>query len=86
MSNGATLLNSTLQTSSSNPIVASAISWKSSVDNKNYLRIKVVNFGSSAVALKISISGLKSIDSIGSKTVLTSNHARMKIHSTNQKR
>ncbi|KAL3534082.1 hypothetical protein ACH5RR_002543 [Cinchona calisaya] len=75
-SNGATLLNSTLKTSSSNPIVASAISWKSSVDNKNYLRIKVVNFGSSTVALKISISGLKSIDSIGSKTVLTSNNVR----------
>ncbi|KAL3534084.1 hypothetical protein ACH5RR_002545 [Cinchona calisaya] len=76
VSNGATLLNSTLQTSSSNPIVASAISWKSSVDNKNYLRIKVVNFGSSAVALKISISGLKSIDSIGSNIVLTSNNVK----------
>lgn len=43
-SNGATLLNSTLLANPSKSLVASAISWKNSVDNKNYLRIKVQFF------------------------------------------
>ncbi|XP_014491305.1 alpha-L-arabinofuranosidase 1 isoform X2 [Vigna radiata var. radiata] len=75
-SSGATLLSSSLQSnSSSNSVLASAITFQSSVDNKNYIRIKVVNFGTSAVNLKISIDGLEpnSLQLSGStKTVLTS--------------
>lgn len=40
-SSGATLLNSSLQTSSSSSLIASAINWQSSADKKNYIRIKV---------------------------------------------
>ncbi|KAI8560186.1 hypothetical protein RHMOL_Rhmol04G0236500 [Rhododendron molle] len=40
-SSGGTLLNSTLQANSSSSLIASAIAWKNSEDNKNYLRIKV---------------------------------------------
>uniref|UniRef100_A0A2P2MIZ0 non-reducing end alpha-L-arabinofuranosidase n=1 Tax=Rhizophora mucronata TaxID=61149 RepID=A0A2P2MIZ0_RHIMU len=74
-SSGATLLNATLQSNFSSSLIASAITWTDSVNNANYLRIKVVNFGSSRVSLKISIDGLglKSIKLSGStKTVLTS--------------
>nr|AFK33705.1 unknown [Medicago truncatula] len=74
-SNGATLLNSSLQTTASNSLVASAITWQNSVDKKNYIRIKAANFGTSAVNLKISFNGLdpNSLQSSGStKTVLTS--------------
>ncbi|KAL6997830.1 aspartate-semialdehyde dehydrogenase-like protein [Sarracenia purpurea var. burkii] len=76
-SSGGTLLNSTLQANSSSLLVASSIAWQNSVDNKNYLRIKVVNFGSNAVNLKVSIDGLEpnSFHSFGStKTVLTSSN------------
>ncbi|XP_027071877.1 alpha-L-arabinofuranosidase 1-like isoform X1 [Coffea arabica] len=76
-SNGATLLNSTLQPNPSNSLIASAIQWKSTVDNKTYLRVKVVNFGSTAVALKISVSGLgqNSTESlVSTKTELTSSN------------
>ncbi|KAK4272404.1 hypothetical protein QN277_020968 [Acacia crassicarpa] len=73
-SSGATLLNSSLQTTTSS-LVASAISWQDSADQKNYIRIKVVNFGSTSVNLKISIGGLD-LNSVGlggaTKTVLTS--------------
>ncbi|KAL2320581.1 hypothetical protein Fmac_029550 [Flemingia macrophylla] len=73
-SSGATLLGSSLQATSSNSIVASAITFQSSVDKKNYIRIKVVNFGTNAVNLKISIAGLEpnSLQLSGSQTVLTS--------------
>lgn len=40
-SSGATLLDTSLQANSS-ALVASAISWKSSKDNKNYIRMKVL--------------------------------------------
>jgi len=40
-SSGATFLPSTLNTTSSNQLIASAISWKDSTENKNYIRIKV---------------------------------------------
>ncbi|CAK9170046.1 unnamed protein product [Ilex paraguariensis] len=76
-SNGATLLNTTLQANSSSSLIASAITWQNSEDEKNYLRIKVVNFGSNTANLKISIDGLElnSIQSYGStKTVLTSSN------------
>ncbi|GAU27135.1 hypothetical protein TSUD_104440 [Trifolium subterraneum] len=56
-SSGATLLNSTLQTSSP-AIVASTIKYKNSQDGKNYLRVKVVNFGKDIENLGISINGL----------------------------
>ncbi|XP_051149160.1 alpha-L-arabinofuranosidase 1-like [Andrographis paniculata] len=73
-SNGATLLKTTLQPSTSSNLVASAITWKDA-DGKTYLRIKAVNFGSSDVNLQISIEGLEvsSMLAIGStKTELTS--------------
>ncbi|XP_020218716.1 alpha-L-arabinofuranosidase 1 [Cajanus cajan] len=73
-SSGATLLSTSLQATSSNSLVASAITFQSSVDKKNYIRIKVVNFGTNAVNLKISIAGLEpnSLQLSGSQTVLTS--------------
>lgn len=75
-SSGATLLNTTLQMDSSISIIASAIIWKDS-ENKEFLRIKVVNFGSNTVNLKISVNGLasNSIQLTGStKTILTSSN------------
>ncbi|KAL2659483.1 hypothetical protein AAZV13_03G088500 [Glycine max] len=74
-SSGATLLSTSLQAPSSNSLVASAITFQNSVDKKNYIRIKVVNFGTTAVNLKISLDGLEpnSLQLSGStKTVLTS--------------
>ncbi|KAL5134636.1 Alpha-L-arabinofuranosidase 1 [Glycine soja] len=61
-SSGATFLDSTLSTKSSNKLVASAILiiWQDSSDKKNYLRIKVVNFGAAAESLHIDINGLDS--------------------------
>ncbi|CAI9094735.1 OLC1v1030522C1 [Oldenlandia corymbosa var. corymbosa] len=56
-SNGATYLNSALNTSDS--VTASAILWQDK-KNKKHLRIKVVNFGKSTVNLNISIEGLGS--------------------------
>ncbi|XP_028761340.1 alpha-L-arabinofuranosidase 1 [Neltuma alba] len=73
-SSGATLLNSSLQTTSFS-LVASAISWQDSADKKNYIRIKVVNFGSTGVNLEISVNGLDQYSaelSGATKTVLTS--------------
>ncbi|KAJ4971892.1 hypothetical protein NE237_004991 [Protea cynaroides] len=76
-SSGATLLNTTLQTSSPDSLIASAITWKNTSDDNNYIRIKIVNFGGDTVNLKISVNGLDP-DSIGlfgsTKTVLTSNN------------
>lgn len=40
-SNGAILVNSTLEANPSNSLIASAITWKNPEDNKNYLRVKV---------------------------------------------
>ncbi|XP_010558130.1 PREDICTED: alpha-L-arabinofuranosidase 1-like isoform X2 [Tarenaya hassleriana] len=71
-SNGATLLSSKLNGNSSS-LVASAISWQD--NDKDYIRIKVVNFGSSPVNLKVSVTGLDPniVRVSGSKkTVLTS--------------
>ncbi|CAA0832883.1 Alpha-L-arabinofuranosidase 1 [Striga hermonthica] len=76
-SNGAILLDSSLQSSPSNPLIASAIYWKNTENNKNYLRIKVVNFGSNGVRLSVSVQGLDNnlIDSKGSTiTTLTSSN------------
>ncbi|KAK6151384.1 hypothetical protein DH2020_014019 [Rehmannia glutinosa] len=76
-SNGATLLNSKLQTNSSTSIITSAISWENQEDNKSYLRIKVLNFGSNRVNLKVSFNGLdqNSIEAEGSTmTTMTSNN------------
>ncbi|XP_056158313.1 alpha-L-arabinofuranosidase 1-like isoform X1 [Syzygium oleosum] len=74
-SSGATLLDTTIQASSSSSLLASAITWTNSEDKKSYIKIKIVNFGSSLVNLTISISGLdqNSIQKSGSsKMVLTS--------------
>lgn len=40
-SSGATFIDSTLSTTSSNKLAASVIIWQDSSDKKNYLRIKV---------------------------------------------
>lgn len=74
-SSGATLLNSVLQTDASASLIASAIKWQDTVNSKTYLKIKIVNFGSSTVNLNISVDGLglNSIQESGStKTELTS--------------
>ncbi|KAI3770916.1 hypothetical protein L6452_02064 [Arctium lappa] len=73
-SNGATLLKSTLQANSSSSLEASAIVFQNPVDKANYLRIKVVNFGSSTVSLKIVIDGLDPnlLGTSGWKTILSS--------------
>ncbi|KAJ4962198.1 hypothetical protein NE237_022137 [Protea cynaroides] len=76
-SSGATILSSTLQASSPNSLIASAITWKNTNDNNNYIRVKIVNFGGNTVNLKISVNGLdpNSIRLFGStKTVLTSKY------------
>ncbi|THU70377.1 hypothetical protein C4D60_Mb08t24340 [Musa balbisiana] len=54
-------------------LVASTITWQDPADNSKYLKIKIVNFGSDTVNLKISVSGLEAaINSLGDTTVLTS--------------
>ncbi|KAL6272217.1 hypothetical protein ACE6H2_022909 [Prunus campanulata] len=80
-SSGATIFNATLQTNSSTnqveQLLASAISWKNSENENSYLRIKIVNFGTDIVNLKIVVDGLEpnSINlSESTKTVLTSNN------------
>ncbi|BBH07018.1 alpha-L-arabinofuranosidase 1 [Prunus dulcis] len=80
-SSGATIFNATLQTNSSTnqveQLLASAISWKNSENENSYLRIKIVNFGTDIVNLKIVVDGLEpnSINlSKSTKTVLTSNN------------
>lgn len=71
-SSGATLLSSTLKLESAS-VAASAISWKSSEDNKDYVTIKIVNFGSDYVNLKISVVGLDPNSLTASKkTILSS--------------
>ncbi|KAJ0696505.1 putative non-reducing end alpha-L-arabinofuranosidase [Helianthus annuus] len=57
MSNGATLLDSTLQTDTPSSLMASAIWFQNPVDDKKYLRVKVVNYGSNKVNLKITFKG-----------------------------
>nr|XP_023909238.1 alpha-L-arabinofuranosidase 1 [Quercus suber]POF14686.1 alpha-l-arabinofuranosidase 1 [Quercus suber] len=76
-SSGATILDTTLHTNTS--LIASAITWQDSNDGKNYLRIKIVNFGGDKVNLTISVGGLdpNSIQLSGStKTVLTSGNLK----------
>ncbi|CAL0323336.1 unnamed protein product [Lupinus luteus] len=77
-SSGALFLPTTLQTNSSNSLIASAINLKQSKDNQNYIRIKVVNFGITPQNLYISVNGLNStIKQLGStKTVLTSSNSK----------
>ncbi|KAK7286624.1 hypothetical protein RJT34_21753 [Clitoria ternatea] len=70
-SSGATLLNSTLEASTTS-IVASAIVYTNSEDKKNYIRIKVVNFGGDTQNFRINIKGSKVQSSGSKKTVITS--------------
>lgn len=68
-SSGATLVIATIKANSSIPVVASAIIWQNSEDNSKYLKVKIVNFGSDTVDMKISISGLQNtINAAGSTT------------------
>ncbi|KAI4319650.1 hypothetical protein MLD38_033227 [Melastoma candidum] len=76
-SSGATILSTSLQTNSTSSLIASAISWQDSDNQNTYLRIKVVNYGSNSVNLKISLRGFdsNSIKLSGlSKSILTSAH------------
>ncbi|XP_073044256.1 alpha-L-arabinofuranosidase 1-like isoform X1 [Primulina eburnea] len=74
-SNGATLLNATLQAGVESFLIASAVMWKNTEDNNKYLRIKVVNSGSKSVTLQISVDGLElnsTRSQVSIKTELTS--------------
>ncbi|KAL7583824.1 hypothetical protein Lser_V15G42661 [Lactuca serriola] len=75
VSNGATLLHSDLQSNSSESLMASTILYQNPVDKNNYIRVKVLNYGSNQVNMKIAIKGLDPglIDySKSSKAVLSS--------------
>ncbi|KAF3327213.1 alpha-L-arabinofuranosidase 1-like protein [Carex littledalei] len=69
------IFNPTSIQSDSSSLAASAITWKSS-DNSSYLKIKIVNFGSDTMNIKISVSGLSSsVNALGSSTtVMTSSN------------
>jgi alpha-N-arabinofuranosidase len=71
-SSGAMIHPSKISSSYSGSLAASAITWQDS--ENSFLRVKVVNFGSDAVSLTISTSGLQaSVNALGSTaTVLTS--------------
>nr|ACN33779.1 unknown [Zea mays] len=71
-SSGAMFHPTTISSSYSGSLAASAITWQDS--ENSFLRVKVINFGSDAVTLTISTSGLQaSINALGSTaTVLTS--------------
>lgn len=73
-SSAAVIHPTSIQSSSSNSLVASAITWQSPENGRTHLKLKVVNFGSDVVNLKILVSGLQNdITSSGSlKTVLSS--------------
>ncbi|XP_072959753.1 alpha-L-arabinofuranosidase 1-like isoform X1 [Typha angustifolia] len=73
-SSGAFLHPSSIQSTYSKQIIASAIAWQSSDDGSNYLKIKIVNYGGDFVNMRISVDGLEDdVNSTGSiKTVLTS--------------
>ncbi|WOL17114.1 alpha-L-arabinofuranosidase 1 [Canna indica] len=74
-SSGAFFHPSNIQANFSDTLATSAITWQNPEDNSNYLKIKIVNFGSDYVTLKISVKGLEAaINSLGSTTVLTSSN------------
>ncbi|CAD6203393.1 unnamed protein product [Miscanthus lutarioriparius] len=77
-SSGTALHPSTIQLPNYDQLVTSAITWNNPHDENTYLKIKVVNFGSQAVNLNISVTGLETdIQTFGSiKTVLTSGWLR----------
>ncbi|KAG2689876.1 hypothetical protein I3843_09G158700 [Carya illinoinensis] len=78
-SSSATVLHSTLQKNAYTSLIASAIMWENSDDNKSYLRLKIVNFGKDTVNLKISVDKLEpsSIQpSRSTKTILTSGNLK----------
>ncbi|KAJ4817091.1 Alpha-L-arabinofuranosidase 1 [Rhynchospora pubera] len=72
-SNSATYHPSTIQASNYPSLLASAFTWEDTDSNRKYLKLKIVNYGSKVVSLKMSISGLETkISSGGLKTILTS--------------
>ncbi|XP_072997622.1 alpha-L-arabinofuranosidase 1-like [Typha latifolia] len=75
-SSGATIHPTNIQANPASSLVASAISWQTLEDNKSYLKVKIVNFGSDTVNLKISVAGLQyAVNSLeSSTTVLTSSN------------
>ncbi|KAE8805193.1 alpha-L-arabinofuranosidase 1-like [Hordeum vulgare] len=85
-SSGALIHPITINSSYSQQLAASAITWQ---DSKiSFLRVKIVNFGPVAVNLTISVSGLEaSVNSARSVvTVLTSSNPLMGTRSVNQRR
>nr|CAB3489555.1 unnamed protein product [Digitaria exilis] len=72
-SSGATVHPLTINSRYSGSLAASAITWQDS-GNISFLRVKIVNFGSHAVRVRISTTGLEaSVNELGSTvTVLTS--------------
>ncbi|XP_078438242.1 alpha-L-arabinofuranosidase 1-like [Wolffia australiana] len=78
-SSGATLLPANFTSNSDSPsLFASAIRWQSSDGNDNYLKIKVVNFGSNAVNISVSVNGLQNSVNLheSTKIVLNSTNPR----------
>ncbi|ONK55600.1 uncharacterized protein A4U43_UnF1340 [Asparagus officinalis] len=77
-SGGAIFHPTTVEAGSSSLLVASAITWQNPKNSNTYLKIKIVNFGSDVVNLKISMNGLQNrVSSSGSiKTVLTSGNLK----------
>lgn len=73
-SSAAVIHPASIQSNSSNSLVASAITWQNPENGSTHLKIKVVNFGGDVVYFKILVSGLQNmVASQGSvKTVLTS--------------
>ncbi|AES81080.2 putative non-reducing end alpha-L-arabinofuranosidase [Medicago truncatula] len=72
-SNGATFINSQLQTPDPGMLAASAILCKNPQNNDTHLKIKIANLGNNQVNLKISLQGYVSKNLAGStKTVLAS--------------
>ncbi|KAF8730751.1 hypothetical protein HU200_016613 [Digitaria exilis] len=71
-SSGATVHPLTINSRYSGSLAASAITWQDA--GNSFLRVKIVNFGSHAVRVRISTAGLEaSVNALGSTvTVLTS--------------
>ncbi|KAI3901923.1 hypothetical protein MKW92_011270 [Papaver armeniacum] len=75
-SSGARLLNHSLVLSnvSSSLVATSTIKWKKPEDNSNYLRIKIVNFGSDAINLTMAVDGNLKVFPGYTRTLLTAQY------------
>ncbi|KAJ4817089.1 alpha-L-arabinofuranosidase 1 [Rhynchospora pubera] len=73
-SNSATYHPSTIQVSNYPYLLASALTWEDTNSRRKYLKLKILNYGSAAVPLNMSMSGLETTISSngGIQAVLTS--------------